>query len=104
MTSVPCAQAGPGEARAQAQVARDAVVPKLDVMGSIPSVSSAVSRLLAQYDDQADHEALPGKTSNIKKRPGRYNVTDTSTVSPQYRLPNEGLVSNSHIKGHRKHI
>ena len=98
MTSVPCAQAGSGGVRVQAQVSHDAVVPKMDVMRSIPSVSSAVSRLLAQYDDQADHEALPGKISNARKRSGRYNTTDTSIVSPQYRWPNEGLVSNSHIK------
>ena len=97
-TSGPCAQTGAGRASVQAQVTRDAVVPKLDVMGSIPSVSSAVSRLLAKYDDQADQEALPGKTSSIRKRSGRYSITDTSIVGPQYRWPNEGLVSNSHIK------
>ena len=51
MTSVPCGQAGSVGVRVQAQVSRDAVVPKLDVMRSIPSVSSAVSHLLAQYDD-----------------------------------------------------
>ena len=98
MTYVPCAQAGPGGARVQTQFARDAVVPKLHVMRSMPSVSSAVSCLLTQYDDQADQEALPGKINNARKRSGHYNTTDTSIVSPQYRWPNEGLVSNSHIK------
>ena len=97
MTSVPCDQAGSGRVRVQTQVSRD-VVPKLDAIRSIPSVSSAVSRLLAQYDDQADQEALPGKISNARKKSGHYNITDTSIVSPQYRWPNAGLVSNSHIK------
>ena len=96
-TSGQCAQAGVARASVQAQLTRDAVVSKLDVMRSIPSVSSAVSRLLAQYNDQADQEALPGKTSSVRKRSGRYNITDTSLVGPQYRWPNEGLVSNSHI-------
>ena len=97
-TSGQLAQAGVARASVQAQVTRDAVVPKVDVMQSIPSVSSAVSRLLAQYDDQADQEAFPGKTSSVRKRSGRYNITDTSLVGPQYRWPNEGLVSNSHVK------
>ena len=37
-------------------------------------------------------------TSSYRKRSGRYNVTDISMVGPQYRWPNEGLVSNSHVK------
>ena len=39
-----------------------------------------------------------GLTSSIRKKSGRYNVTDTSLVSPQYRWPNEGLVVTSHFK------
>ena len=57
-----------------------------------------MSQLLARYDDQADEEALPGKGYNIRKKSGRYNVTDNSVASPQFRWPNEGLVSNSHLK------
>ena len=98
MTFAPHAQAGPVGAGVQSQVSQDAVVPKLDVMRSIPSVSSAVSHLLAQYEDQADQQALPGKPNNARKRSGHYNTTDTSIMSPQYRWPNEGLVSNSHTK------
>ena len=52
MTSDPCAQVGPGGVRVQAQASQNAVVPKPDVIRTIPSVSSAVSCLLAQYDDQ----------------------------------------------------
>ena len=80
------------------QEARDAMAPKLDVMRSIPSISSAVSQLLAHYDDQADQEALPGKGYTVRKKSGRYNVTDNPIANPQFRWPNEGLVSNSHLK------
>ena len=82
----------------QGHEARDAMAPRLDVMRSIPSISSAVSQLLARYDDQADQEALPGKGFNMRKKSGRYNVTDNPIANPQFRWPNEGLVSNSHVK------
>ena len=88
----------PGDAKNLGQVARDSVAPRLEVMGFIPSISSAVSQLLAHYDDQADQDALPGKGPNYRKKSGRYNVTDTSVVGPQFRCPNEGLISYSHLK------
>ena len=87
-----------GVIRESGQGARDAIAPRLEVMRSIPSISSAVSQLLARYDDQADQDAMPGKGHNYRKKSGRYNVTDTSMVSPQFRWPNEGLISNSHLK------
>ena len=46
---------------------RDAVVPKPEVLRSIPSISTAVSQLLASYDHQADKEALQGK-QNVPMR------------------------------------
>ena len=82
MTNAPLAQPIPSSARVQTQVAQDAVAPRLDVMRSIPSICSSVSHLLAQYEDRADQETFPGKTSSIRKKSGRYNVTDTSLVSP----------------------
>ena len=54
----------------QGNEAKDAVAPKLEVMRSIPSISSAVSQLLGRYGDQADQEALPGKTYNMRKKSG----------------------------------
>ena len=60
----------------------DAMVPRVEVMRSIPSISSAVSQFLVRYDDQADQEALPGKSNSIGKWSSRYNVTETSSVSP----------------------
>ena len=77
---------------------KDAVVPKTEVLRSIPSISSAVSQLLATYDHQADKEAMQGKPNLIRKKSGRYNTTDTTTLGPQFRWPNEGLVSASHLR------
>ena len=52
----------PRGARDLSQVAKDSVAPRLEVMRSIPSISSAVSQLLAHYDDQADQDAMPGRS------------------------------------------
>ena len=64
--------------RELSKVARDAMAPRLEVMRSIPSISSAVSQLLARYDKQADQDAMPDKGHNYRKKSGRYNITDTS--------------------------
>ena len=77
---------------------RDAVVPKVDVLRSIPSISTAVSQLLANYDPQVDREVIQGKSTVIRKKSGRYNTTDTTSLGPQFRWPNEGLISASHLK------
>ena len=78
--------------------ARDARVLKTVVLRSIPSISSAVSQLLAKYDHQMDREVLQGKSNVIRKKSGRYNMTDTTTLGSQFRWPNEGLVSASHLR------
>ena len=96
--SVSYVQPAHGGAEVRTQLSHDAVIPKPEVMRSIPSVSSAVSRLLAQYEDQADQQVFQAKNYNIRKRSGRYNTTDNAVMSPQYRWPNEGLVSSSHNK------
>ena len=72
---------------------RDAMVPGVDVLRSIPSISSTVTQLLASYDQQAVQDALPGKGQVNKRKSGRYNTTDTTLVGPQLRWLNEGLVS-----------
>ena len=92
------AQGRSGGAKEMNQIAKDAMAPKLEVMRSISSISTAVSQILAHYDDQADQDAMPGKSHNYRKKSGRYNVTDASVVAPQFRWPNEGLISNSHLK------
>ena len=78
--------------------ARDAVAPKVDALRSIPSISTAVSQLLASYEQQCDREVLQGKATVLRKKSGRYNTTDTTSMGPQFRWPNEGLVSASHLK------
>ena len=77
---------------------RDAVVPQPEVLRSISSISSAVSQLLACYDHQADRGVLQGKLNITRKKSGRYNTTETTTVGPSFRWPNEGLVSASHLR------
>ena len=103
MNSVPVAvnesaRGRPNGAKEMSQIAKDSMAPKLEVMRSIPSISTAVSQILAHYDDQADQDAMSGKGHNYRKKSGRYNVTDTAVVGPQFRWPNEGLISNSHLK------
>ena len=77
---------------------RDAIMPGVDVLRSIPSISSEVTQLLASYDQQAVQDVLPGKGHITKRKSGWYNTTDTTLVSPHFRWPNEGLVSASHSK------
>ena len=78
--------------------ARDAIGPKVDVLRSVPSISTAVSQLLANYEQQADREVLQGKSTVIRKKSGRYNTTDMTSLGPQFCWPNEGLVSASHLR------
>ena len=40
---------------------RDAIAPKVDALRSIPSISTAVSQLLATYEQQSDRDILQGK-------------------------------------------
>ena len=77
---------------------REAIVPGVDVLRSIPSISSAVTQLLATYDQQAVQDVLPGKGHITRRKSGRYNTTDTTLAGPQFRWPNEGLVSASHSR------
>ena len=75
---------------------RDAVVSGVDVLRSIPSISSTVTQLLASYDQQAVQDALPGKGNIDRRKSRRYNTTDTTLVGPQLRWPNEDLISGLH--------
>ena len=74
------------------------MVPGVDVFRSILSISSAVTQLLASYDQQAVQDALPGTGQVNRWKTGRYNTTDTTLVGPQLRWPSEGLVSASQAK------
>ena len=76
------------------EASRDAIIPSVDAVRSIPSISSAVSKLLAQYEDQTHQDIVPSNDF-MRKKSGRYNITDTCTAKPELRWPNEGYVSTS---------
>ena len=76
------------------EASRDAIILSVDAVRTIPSISSAVSKLLAQYGDQTHQDIVPGKDF-MRKKSGRYNITDTCTVKLEYRWPNEGYVATS---------
>ena len=79
------------------EASRDAIVPSVETVRSIPSISSAVSKLLAQYEEQTHQDVVQGKDC-MRKKSGRYNTTDTCTVKPELRWPNEGYVSTGATK------
>ena len=77
---------------------KDTIVLGVYVLRSIPSIFSAVTKLLASYDQQVGQDILPGKGHITRRKSGHYNTTNTTLVGPQFRWPNEGLVSASHSK------
>ena len=78
--------------------ARDTIAPRVDGLRSIPSISTPVSQLLANYEQQSDRDTLQSKSTVIRKKSGRHNTTDTTSMGTQFRWPNEGLVSASNLK------
>ena len=64
-------------------------MPTLDSLRRMPSVNDAVSQLLSHYEQGNTQELLQGKA--VSKRSGRYNNSDTSTLQPHLRWPNEGF-------------
>ena len=67
-------------------IGRDAVVPGVDVLSSIPSISSAVTQLLASYDQQAVQDAFPGK--GLTNRSG--NLGGLILLTPLWSAPSLG--------------
>ena len=53
-TTVPLTQPTSSSTRVQTQISHDGIAPKPEVMRSTPSISTAVSQLLARYEEQAD--------------------------------------------------
>ena len=76
----------------------DSIIPNIDTLRQHPSISQAVSQLLATYETQAKAEISQGKTSN--KCSGRYNTTDTAHASPEKRWANEGYFGSQGKKRH----
>ena len=64
-------------------------MPTLDSLRRMPTVNDAVSQLLSHYEQGHTQELLQGKA--VSKKSGRYNNTDTSTLQPHLRWPNEGF-------------
>ena len=77
---------------------KDAVEPKLEALRSVPSISTAVSQLLANYEQQTNRDVIQGKNTVIRMKSGRYNTSDTTSLGPQFRWPNEGLAAASHLR------
>ena len=73
-------------------VNHDNIIPSIDALRGNPTVSDTVAKVLASCDTQTRTHVLQGKqpTLSTSRRSGRYNLTDTCNVSPQYRWPNEG--------------
>ena len=76
---------GPGMRASDIQT--DGVVPTLEAIRRIPTISDTVSNLLASYEDQAK-AAIQGRQ---QRKSGRYNSTDMALTAPEFRWPNEGF-------------
>ena len=61
-------------------------------------ISRALMCLLTFYDEQAEMDVLQGKSQYARTRSGRYNVTDTTKVKPEFKWPNEDYITNSNVK------
>ena len=68
-------------------------IPSMEQIRRDAGISTAVSQLLAQYDMRTHSEMIQGK--GTRKKSGRYNVMDTTPVSPKFRWPNEGFISTA---------
>ena len=65
------------------EISREGILPLVDPVKHIPSISSDVSNLLAQYEDQP-HWDIPGKDFHSHKS-DHYNAIQTTTVKPGLR-------------------
>ena len=78
-----------------ASLPNKSVLPNLETIRRFPSVSEAVSNILASYDSQNKQESTQSKTY---RRSGRYNNYDTVSASPEVRWPNEGFHGSNRKK------
>ena len=70
----------------QLDIQKDAVLPRLEMLRQLPSVSNTVSTLLGAYEDQA-RTSLQGRQT---RKSGRYSSVDVVQTAPEFRWPNEG--------------
>ena len=64
----------------------DGVIPKLDTIRRMPTISESVSQLLGSYEEQA-RNAIQGRHT---RKSGRYNSVDFVQTPHEVRWPNEG--------------
>ena len=76
-----------GPKATSADIQTDGVVPLVEAKRHMPSISNAVSNLLASYEDQAK-ASVQGRQP---RKSGRYNSTDMAHTAPEFRWPNEGF-------------
>ena len=72
-----------------ADIQSDGVVPSLEAIRRVPSISNAVSNLLVSYEDQAK-ASVQGRQPS---KSGRYNSTDMARTAPEFWWPNEGFMA-----------
>ena len=85
----------PATATTQLDVQNDGVLPQLETLRQLPSVSNTVSTLLGAYEEQA-RTSLQGRQT---RESGRYNSVDVVKTAPEFRWPNEGYHAPGGKKG-----
>ena len=73
-------------ATTQLDIQNDGVLPRLETLRQLPSVSNTVSTLLGAYEDQA-RATLQGRQL---RKPVRYNSVEVVQKAPEFCWPNEG--------------
>ena len=69
-----------------ADIQMDRVVPTLESIRGMPTISDTVSNLLASYEDQA-MASIQGRQH---WKSGRYNSNNMALTAPEFCWPNEG--------------
>ena len=70
-----------------ADIQTDGVVPSLEAIQRMLTISNAVSNLLASYEDQV-RASVQGRQP---RKSGWYNSSDMAHTAPEFRWPNEGF-------------
>ena len=73
-----------GQATALPDIQGDGIIPTLDTLRRTHAISNTVAHLLDSYEEGARF-SLQGRTN---RKLGRYNTTDVTHSSPEFRWPN----------------
>ena len=80
---------------------QDNIIPGTDALRGNSTVSEAAASVLVSYDAQALTSILQGKQptlSTTSHHSGRYHLSDTCNVPPQYRWLSEGYRGSAGMK------